>query len=210
MTAAGARSDGKRHESEGGTARNGYAHQRLRADTAALHRLIDRQIMPAVMTRNAYARYLRVNYPVASIEPALAAAGVRGVLPDWHARQRLFALTDDLTALGIPRPHTSSIAIRNDPGTLFGWVYVIEGSRLGARLILRAVEAAGDPEMRDATRFLRHGEGLGLWTSFTAALSRIDADEVAITNACAAAREAFGLFIACAHGPVIDPDAVKH
>jgi heme oxygenase len=45
-----------------------------------------------------------------------------------------------------------------------------------------------------ATRFLRHGAGLDLWTTFTAALSRIDNDPSAIDAAGEAARAAFSCF----------------
>jgi hypothetical protein len=45
-----------------------------------------------------------------------------------------------------------------------------------------------------ATRFLRHGAGIDLWPTYTAALSRIDNDPSAIESACEAARAAFGHF----------------
>jgi heme oxygenase (biliverdin-IX-beta and delta-forming) len=146
------------------------------------------------MTRDAYVRYLTMNWPFASIEPALEAAGIDRVLPDWETRRRRFVLASDMHAIRIPAGEIRAIAISDDIGTLLGWSYVLEGSRLGARFILKRIEATGDPECIGATRFLRHGEGMDLWTSFNAALSRIDNDRSVIERAGEAARLAFGCF----------------
>ena len=89
-------------------------------------------------------------------------------------------------------------SIAPDIGTMLGWDYVLEGSRLGAALILRTVETSDDPRVRGATRFLSHGDGQSFWSSFKAMLARIDQDDDAIARACAAAVQAFERFIAAA------------
>jgi heme oxygenase len=62
-------------------------------------------------------------------------------------------------------------------------------------VILRTIEASEEPRMRSATRFLRHGEGQGLWASFKTALAGIDDDAGAIARAGVAAKAAFGCFL---------------
>jgi heme oxygenase len=172
----------------------GRARRSLRNETAALHAAVERHFAPWRTTRDAYIRYLLMNQPFASIEPALEAARIHRVLPDWDLRRRRFVLASDMVALGIPTCETRTIAISDDVGTLLGWSYVLEGSRLGARIILKQIESIQSPELNGATRFLRHGTETNLWTRFTAALSRIDNDRPAIENACEAARRAFHCF----------------
>jgi heme oxygenase len=179
----------------GGSALRGHAHERLRTATRDLHRELDSRLLLSSLTkRDGYGRYLLTNWPCASIEPALTKAGIHRLLPDWAQRERRFALEDDLTMLGVLPPPARSCTIDEDTGTILGWSYVLEGSRLGARQILRAVEANGDPDIRRATRFLRHGEGKDFWGSFKAALAQIDQDGVAIAKACTAAIIAFEWF----------------
>jgi heme oxygenase (biliverdin-IX-beta and delta-forming) len=172
----------------------GHARRSLRNETAILHEAVERHFAPGRMTRDAYIRYLMMNRPFASIEPALEAAHIHRILPDWDIRQRRFVLASDMHAMGISTGEPRAIAISDDIGTLLGWSYVLEGSRLGARFILKGIEATRDQELIGATRFLRHGAGMDLWTTFTAALSRIDNDPSAIESAGEAARAAFSCF----------------
>jgi heme oxygenase len=172
----------------------GQAHLRLRESTAALHHALGAHAVPAFFSRDDHVHYLLTNAPCLFIEPALVAAGIHRVLPDWDARQRGPVLERDLEALRVSwQPRALTIA--GDDGTLLGWSYVLEGSRFGARLILRAVEATSDIDVRAATHFLRHGEGVDFWTGFRTALARIDDDPVAVANACNGARTAFGCFL---------------
>ncbi len=178
------------------TAVKGAARKRLRAETQAAHSALDQILdLSALVSRPAYLAYLSGNLPCAAIEAGLADAGVRRFLPDWQQRQRRDSLQQDLDALGGQQITASPCAIESDIGTIMGWSYVLEGSRLGARLILQFVEKSVDPAVRSATHFLRHGEGENLWGSFQAALSQIDGDGVAITRACAAANAAFQCFL---------------
>jgi heme oxygenase len=135
-----------------------------------------------------------MNCPCAWIEPALTDAGIHRLLPDWDQRQRRLALAADLVALEVtPDPPRAGI-IGADAGTILGWSYVLEGSRLGARLLLKTVEQGEDRDVFSATRFLRQGVGTDLWGSFKAVISEIDHDSDAIAKACAAAILAFECF----------------
>ena len=196
------RSGSKRGASQSAPTEHAPRHERarqiLRDETAVLHNMVERHFAPGRMTREAYGRYLTMNRPFAWIEPALEAACIHRVLPDWDVRRRRFVLASDLEAMGLPACETHTIGISNDVGTLLGWSYVLEGSRLGARVILREIESAHAQELSGATRFLRHGEGMALWARFTATLRRIDNDPSAIQRACEAARAAFGCFATAA------------
>jgi heme oxygenase len=73
-------------------------------------------------------------------------------------------------------------------------VYVLEGSRLGGKLLLRRARANPDPPVRLATHYLAHGEGLDLWRPF---LQRLEASVAVIQaphEAVAGARAAFMTF----------------
>ena len=173
---------------------HGRARSCLRNETATLHETVERHFAPGRMTRDAYIRYLMMNRPFASIEPALETARIHRVLPDWENRQRRFDLASDMRAMGIPTEEPPAIEISDDIGTLLGWSYVLEGSRLGARFILKGIETTQNQELIGATRFLRHGAGMDLWKTFTAALSRIDNDPTSIEAAGKAAGAAFSCF----------------
>jgi heme oxygenase (biliverdin-IX-beta and delta-forming) len=147
----------------------------------------------------AYSEFLLANWPFASIEVALASAGIHRALPDWNKRRRREALADDLRQFGISPPRVSRLAIDSDHGTLLGWSYVLEASRLGAGVILRAIGGPGRPAA-PATDFLRHGEGEHFWRSFRVALSEIDQDPSAIAKACTGAGRAFQCFLATSAG----------
>lgn len=174
----------------------GSARHRLRVETHAAHTALDQHIAPAALgQRSVYAAYLSGFAPCIPIELALVEAGVSRVVPNWQQRERRELLMQDLAALDI-RPHLqTSCVIDSDIGSVLGWSYVLEGSRLGARLILRSVANSEDPVVRSATRFLRHGEGDNLWGSFQSALSQIDGDAIAIHRACLGANAAFAYFL---------------
>jgi hypothetical protein len=50
-------------------------------------------------------------------------------------------------------------------------MYVLEGSRLGAQVLLQAVAGSSDAAVTAATAYLRHGAGRHLWQSFLALLA---------------------------------------
>ena len=171
------------------------AHDQLRSSTHHLHHLVDSRFhLTSLSSEVAYSAFLLANWPFASIEAALERAGIHDVLPDWDKRRRSEALAFDLTHCGILPPRISWLEIASDLGTLLGWSYVLEGSRLGASMIVRTISRPGEHSAR-ATHFLRQGDGAHLWQSYKAALSSIDGDPAAISNACEGAKLAFHCFL---------------
>jgi heme oxygenase len=180
----------------------GHAHERLRAATHPLHKLLDSRFDLATLSGQAgYSKLLLSNWPVVAIEQALEKAGIRRLLPDWLRRRRRAALVGDLRELGVPLPRLVEIPIAFDDGGLLGWSYVLEGSRLGAQMIAQAIDARPCEHIMRATRFLRHGTGKHFWDSFKSTLARIDGDAAAISNACAGAEAAFECFLTAALAP---------
>jgi heme oxygenase len=173
----------------------GHAHETIRNRTRHLHDALDsRLVLSKLTTRMGYIDYLLVNWACVPIELALERAGIGSVLLDWARRRRHIALVTDLKALGVGAPSNAALMIDSDIGSLLGWSYVLEGSRLGARIILQTVMTSPEDEIRRTTAFLRHGVGEQLWEIFKAELGKIDGDPEAIAKACACANAAFQLF----------------
>ncbi|QOZ75534.1 heme oxygenase [Bradyrhizobium sp. CCBAU 53351] len=165
---------------------------RLRDATAAAHRELDAQLSSFDLTvLTGYRRFLQASAgALLPLESALEAAGVTFMFPDWPERARSAAIAADLGRLGSAAPSPVSV-LPLTPGGLLGTMYVLEGSRLGAKFLLKEVAEAADPRISAATLYLRHGTGKRLWQSFLAKLESEACDEVEVI---AAARMAFAAF----------------
>lgn len=170
------------------------ARTRLRAATAEAHAALDRRFQHLDLTCcEDYRRFLAANAAaLLPIERALERSGVRNLLPDWVRRMRSAAIRADLQHLG-GRASPLPAEPRLDPGGMLGVLYVLEGSRLGARFLLKAVTRSPDPAVRAATAYLSHGEGQPLWPAFLAVLERA-ATTVDDAELIAGATRAFSLF----------------
>lgn len=168
----------------------------LRAATDAAHRRLDAGFAAHDLSRRTdYATFLSaMRDPFVQIEAWLDGADAADLPPDWPARRRADFLLADLRGLAIgapdtlPEPLPQGLAGAEAPGLL----YVLEGSRLGGKVLLRQVLASSDPDVRGNARFLRHGEGARLWPSFAAWLATRPADAEAA--AIRGALRAFALF----------------
>lgn len=166
----------------------------LKEATAADHRRLDAGLgaLP-LSTADGYRRFLEINATaLLPLEPALADAGVRHLLPDWDHRTRTDAIMADLAALGGGPRHLNVDALP-DRAAMLGTLYVLEGSRLGAAHLLKSLTHSNDPLVSGNTRYLGHGAGRHFWTSFLAVLEShaetVDAEDVALF-----ARHTFNLF----------------
>ncbi|WP_298878667.1 biliverdin-producing heme oxygenase [uncultured Bradyrhizobium sp.] len=167
--------------------------ERLRDATAAAHRELDAQMSAFDLTVfSGYRRFLQASAgALLPLEAALADAGVANMFPDWPERTRSAAIAADLDRLGREAHATVSVPPLTQSGVI-GTMYVLEGSRLGAKFLLKAVADAADPRVGQATAYLSHGAGQRLWQSFLAKLACEEAcDE---DEAIEAARSAFAAF----------------
>ena len=165
----------------------------LRTATARAHERLDSYARRVNLAdqRN-YGRFLKAQSgPVKALEAALEQFGVARLLPDWSLRRRTAALEHDLEYLHL-HPESSPSVCLTSRAQAFGTLYVLEGSRLGARVLLQQILDAA-PALEPATRFLRHGSEHRLWPTFLRALeAKVGADNMA--KCVQGARNAFALF----------------
>lgn len=168
---------------------------RLREATAQAHEQLDRRLGALdLQTLGGYREFLEVNAAaLLPLEEALEASGVGRLFPDWPDRARRSAILADLAALdGQARPLPAVAAF--DRGGVLGTMYVLEGSRLGARYLVKTIRQSRDPAVPGATAYLSHGEGAHLWQSFLAQLGSFDLSPDEEASAIDGARRAFALF----------------
>lgn len=144
----------------------------LRDQTRPLHDQLDQLAASLRLeTREDYRRFLIAHaQAVYPLEAALEDGGVARLRPDWADRRRSKALSADLEDLGTAVA-THRQAPISDPDFATGCLYVLEGSRLGGRLLARQVATSGDPVVQGAVRYLTHGNGTDLWRSFVEQLN---------------------------------------
>lgn len=131
-------------------------HKALRAGTAEAHERVDKAFAAFDLTdRDSYAAFLRAHAEVVlPIEDALAGARI---VDDWEERKRGHLLREDLaflrklvraepvegqlSASGDPEgePPFDKLGGNGDLATIAGALYVLEGSRLGGRFLVRQV-----------------------------------------------------------------------
>ncbi|QOZ67087.1 heme oxygenase [Bradyrhizobium arachidis] len=146
--------------------------ERLRDSTASAHRELDAQLSAFDLTVfSGYRRFLQASAAaLLPLETALVEAGIARLFPDWPERSRSAAIVADLGRLGSAVPFTVSVPALTRSGML-GTMYVLEGSRLGAKFLLKTVADAADPRLGEAAAYLNHGTGKRLWQSFLAKLA---------------------------------------
>ncbi len=168
----------------------------LRAATADLHAAVDRRFAPLfAQGAEGYCRFLQASAAaICPLEFALLRAGVDDILPDWHERSRAESLRLDLDDLAAPAPSIRTAPCFGGENFQLGVLYVLEGSRLGARLLAERAMAHEDSRIRMATRYLRHGEGKRYWQSFLDRLETSTAARHSPQTVIAGAREAFSWF----------------
>ena len=186
------------HNDSGGTI-GISSRELLRRATADLHARIDASLSGQFDTDTpAYTDFLMaLARAILPLEDALEKAGVHRLLPDWRERRRSKELQHDLARLGMRVPPLAPIPSIDSAAWQFGALYVLEGSRLGGKFLLRRVLANSDAVVREATRYLKHGADRPLWPTFVQRLESSPDVKQAPADAVAGARAAFTLFEAC-------------
>ncbi|EHH67615.1 biliverdin-producing heme oxygenase [Gluconobacter morbifer] len=106
--------------------------------------------------RNSYGRFLQAH---ARVLPAVEHVLLRyDTLPSWSPRGPL--LLADLEQLGLSVPDSLPVQLPQGDAAALGALYVLEGSRLGGRVLSRQVEA-GLPHA-----YLSAGHEKGSWPAF--------------------------------------------
>lgn len=164
-------------------------HARLRECTADLHARVDRLFPHGLEDATTYRRYLLGMHRFAADHET-----VIGVTPSHSAqlaRDLQAVALAPLTADGLRRP-------LRDPATRLGWEYVMAGSGLGARRLVRDARRLGHDAASGAA-FLEAHAASDAWPRLLERLSGFDAAPGAATaeRAIEGARQAFALVHAC-------------
>lgn len=160
-----------------------FLHE-LKARTADSHKNLEElpvsaAIVAPTVSMADYAHYLNLMRAVVADTETAIFPVAKGVFPDLDERRKLAAIENDLAATG---------AVIRDFGPVFnyhgmteafaaGILYVVEGSTLGGRFILRNVTATlGFDENHGAQYFAGYGNKTGShWKNFLHSLTQYEA-----------------------------------
>ncbi|AMY68389.1 biliverdin-producing heme oxygenase [Frigidibacter mobilis] len=172
--------------------------RRLKAATSTTHDRLDARILRArpFDSLGNYATFLAVQYGFHSVvAPLYLRADLIALWPDLPRLARLEDVRADLADLGSALPvgrDRPDLSVVTRPAAL-GWLYVSEGSNLGAAVLSKAVLRLGLDGQRGARHLQEAAGGRMLrWRAFTSVLDALplgDADEAAMQQG---ARDAFG------------------
>ena len=127
------------------------------------------------------------------LEAALEEQGISNVMSDWPLRVRTPSLEHDLAAMDVscdplPGPEFKGVA------DMLGAVYVLEASRMGARVMLARLAHHPESSSIGATAYLRHGFGKRFWPSFLTLLENHPDAQADTAGVVQGAEVAFGMF----------------
>ncbi|WP_246692197.1 MULTISPECIES: biliverdin-producing heme oxygenase [unclassified Methylobacterium] len=170
--------------------------KRLRSATAAAHDQLDKRIMACqpFADLERYGLFLKIQYRFHTVVDRLYLDGAFGrMLPDLTGRRRLALIEQDIRDVNgiiLEEPVESPAAI--DPEGDLGWLYVAEGSNLGAAILLKEARALGLSEAHGARHLAGHPDGRGLhWRQFAGALDLIELSASGEQRAIDGASDAF-------------------
>lgn len=168
----------------------------LRRETSLLHETLDTGFSGGHFeTMEAYSEFLLMQ---AAVLPGAEAYLVKepefATLDDWQNRMRTHALLKDIHALDLKEPPRVPFDIPDTLGSVAGVAYVLEGSRLGGRLIYSTLSKAGRHDFPVA--FITHGLDRHYWRSFVRWLDEQTFSERFAEGAVASAQAVFRMFIA--------------
>lgn len=170
----------------------------LKEATRAAHEALDGSIMRfnPFASLQRYGGFLQMQYAFHRDVAALFEdAALNRLFPDLQARSRLAQVTADLQDLGLPLPVLSAPVFCADRFSLpvaIGWLYVEEGSNLGAAFLYKMAAGLGLDGNRGARHLAPHPEGRApSWRGFVAQLNAIALDAVAEQQVIQGASAAF-------------------
>jgi len=159
--------------------------KRLKAATTETHDRLDKRIMagePFAAVSN-YGRFLAVQHAFhRDIDALYDDAALAELVPDLAGRRRFEQIGQDMADLSLPLSEPAEAprfaAGEIDVPTALGWLYVAEGSNLGAAFLFKMARALGLDENHGARHLAGHPDGRAQhWRSFTGALDQVALDE---------------------------------
>ncbi len=174
--------------------------KRLKASTHETHDRLDTSIMAAASFASVegYGRFVTVQYLFhRDIDALYDSAILQALLPGLTQRRRLPLIAADLADLGLPLPEDDTpLAFPQgdvvDIPAALGWLYVAEGSNMGAALLRKEASKIGLSDAHGARHLAPAPEGPAAhWRAFTAALDAADLTAEEETRAVTGANAAF-------------------
>lgn len=174
--------------------------KRLKEATHTTHDRLDKSIMAhnPFGARERYAVFVKVQHQFHREIDALYSNPVLDkLLPDLAGRRRFDLIEQDLADLGMSAAEPEAapvfaVGAEADLPTALGWLYVAEGSNLGAAFLLKEAKKLGLSETFGARHLAAAPEGRGLhWKTFTAALDEVSLTEAEEERVIAGAKAAF-------------------
>lgn len=161
--------------------------QRLKTETAQqherMHELMERGNPFA--DRGSYARFVAAQYLFQrDVEHLFQDAAVKAAVPDLEARGRQEASLADLADLGAELPQGALCSEAVGMPEALGWLYVSEGSTLGAAFLFKeARDRLGLSETFGARNLAAYPQGRALaWRAFVASLDAPALGDAAIQD----------------------------
>ncbi len=150
----------------------------MRTATLPAHEKLDNLIMASdpFSDRESYSRLLIMQYCLQrDLEPLYHDASLKELLPDLESRSRLHLVEQDMADLGLTLPQseedTPALPLP-DLASNVGWLFVLEGSRLGAASLFRRASAFGLSDCFGARHLAGPAEGPGTaWRIFAQTIS---------------------------------------
>ncbi|MDQ0133790.1 heme oxygenase [Neorhizobium galegae] len=180
------------------SAREESRTKRLKAATHEAHERLDKFIIAAdpFASRPRYGRFLIMQYLFhRDLDALFFMPALDAMLPDLEGRRRLKLIEQDFADLDLRLPDTEEpprSAGGVDVVEALGWLYVIEGSNLGAAFLLKYASKLDLNENFGARHLAGAPEGRGLhWRTFTAAVDRMDLGNSQERSVIAGAEAAF-------------------
>lgn len=173
--------------------------KRLKTLTHQTHDRLDRSIMSAASFTSlvGYARFVEVQYLFhRDIEALYDDAALQALVPGLTARRRLALIAADLSDLGYAIPIDGDAPVFGpdaiDTPSALGWLYVAEGSNMGAALLRKEVAKMGLSDQYGARHLAPAPEGPAAhWRAFTAGLDAANLTSDEDARAVAGANAAF-------------------
>jgi heme oxygenase len=165
------------------------ARDALRTVTRASHEAVDAVFgQYDLKDLSSYCEFLKAHAVVLPTVEAWLAKHQSGIFADWSRARRTPSLLEDLRHFGIEPPIIDRFVMPDDPASVAGVTYVIEGSRLGSATLAKRVA----PEFPCA--YLDSPLVMPLWRQFLTQLEQILNTSAARNNAGRAAIMTFDHF----------------
>ncbi len=169
----------------------------LRENTHSAHGRLDKRIIAGApfQDRGRYGLFLQVQYIFhRNVDVLYTNEALGEMLPGLPDRRRFSLVVQDMRDLAVAIPdETQRVLLKpSDLPLALGWLYVAEGSNLGAAFLLKEAYKLGLDENFGARHLAAHDDGRGLhWRHFTSALDAVPLSTEEEVHVIEGANEAF-------------------